>query len=60
MEVPDSEHVISPHWTMLISEMPPYTDFFSEITKKMTYKITKNRFDIQNGTSFCHSTYHLH
>ena len=25
-----------------------YTDFFSEINKKMTYKITKNRFDIQN------------
>lgn len=28
-----------------------YTDFFSEINKKMTYKITKNRFDIQNGTA---------
>ena len=28
-----------------------YTDFFSEINKKMTYKITRNRFDIQNGTA---------
>ena len=28
-----------------------YTDFFSEINKKMTYKITRNRFDIQSGTA---------
>ena len=36
-----------------------YTDFFSEINKKMTYKITKNRFDIQNGTASvtAHITY---
>ena len=25
-----------------------YTDFFTTINKKMTYKITKNKFDIQN------------
>ena len=36
-----------------------YADFFSEINKKMTYKITKNRFDIQNGTASvtAHITY---
>ena len=36
-----------------------YTDFFSEINKKMTYKITRNRFDIQNGTASvtAHITY---
>ena len=36
-----------------------YTDFFSEINKKMTYKITKKRFDIQNGTASitAHITY---
>lgn len=36
-----------------------YTDFFSEINKKMTYKITQNRFDIQNGTASvtAHITY---
>ena len=36
-----------------------YMDFFSEINKKMTYKITKNRFDIQNGTASvtAHITY---
>ena len=36
-----------------------YTDFFSEINKKITYKITKNRFDIQNGTASvtAHITY---
>ena len=36
-----------------------YTDFFSEINKKMTYKITKNRFDIQNDTASvtAHITY---
>lgn len=36
-----------------------YTDFFSAINKKMTYKITKNRFDIQNGTASvtAHITY---
>lgn len=36
-----------------------YTDFFSEINKKMTYKITKNRFNIQNGTASvtAHITY---
>lgn len=28
-----------------------YTDFFTTINKKMTYKITKNKFDIQNGTA---------
>ncbi len=28
-----------------------YTDFFSAINKKLTYKITGNRFDIQNGTA---------
>lgn len=28
-----------------------YTDFFTTINKKMTYKITKNIFDIQNGTA---------
>lgn len=35
-----------------------YTDFFSAMNKKMTYKIT-NRFDIQNGTASvtAHITY---
>ena len=28
-----------------------YTDFFTTVNKKMTYKITKNKFDIQNGTA---------
>ena len=28
-----------------------YTDFFTTINKKMTYTITKNKFDIQNGTA---------
>ncbi len=28
-----------------------YTDFFTTINKKMTYKITRNKFDIQNGTA---------
>lgn len=28
-----------------------YTDFFTTVNKKMTYKITKNKFDIQNGTT---------
>ena len=28
-----------------------YTDFFTTINKKMTYNITKNKFDIQNGTA---------
>ena len=28
-----------------------YTDFFTTINKKMTYKITKNKFDIQHGTA---------
>ena len=27
------------------------TDFFTTVNKKMTYKITKNKFDIQNGTA---------
>ena len=36
-----------------------YTDFFTAINQKMTYKITKNRFDIQNGTASitAHITY---
>ncbi len=36
-----------------------YTDFFKAINKKMTYKITRNRFDIQNGTASvtAHITY---
>ena len=28
-----------------------YTDFFTTINKKMTYEITKNKFDIQRGTA---------
>ena len=28
-----------------------YTDFFTTINKKMTYKVTRNKFDIQNGTA---------
>ena len=28
-----------------------YTDFFTTVNKKITYKITKNKFDIQNGTA---------
>ena len=28
-----------------------YTDFFTTVNKNMTYKITKNKFDIQNGTA---------
>lgn len=28
-----------------------YSDFFQEINKKMTFKITKNKFHIQNGTA---------
>ena len=28
-----------------------YTDFFTTVNKKMIYKITKNKFDIQNGTA---------
>ena len=28
-----------------------YTDFFTTVNKKMTYKITKNKLDIQNGTA---------
>lgn len=28
-----------------------YTDFFTTVNKKMTYKITKSKFDIQNGTA---------
>ena len=28
-----------------------FTDFFTIVNKKMTYKITKNKFDIQNGTA---------
>ena len=28
-----------------------YTDFFTTVNKKMTYKITKNKFDIQLGTA---------
>ena len=36
-----------------------YTDFFTAINQKMTYKITGNRFDIQNGTASvtAHITY---
>lgn len=36
-----------------------YTGFFTAINQKMTYKITKNRFDIQNGTASvtAHITY---
>lgn len=36
-----------------------YTDFFTAINQKMTYKITRNRFDIQNGTASvtAHITY---
>lgn len=36
-----------------------YTDFFTTINQKMTYKITGNRFDIQNGTASvtAHITY---
>lgn len=36
-----------------------YTEFFTAINQKMTYKITKNRFDIQNGTASvtAHITY---
>ena len=28
-----------------------YTEFFTTVNKKMTYKITRNKFDIQNGTA---------
>lgn len=28
-----------------------YTGFFKKINKKMTYKVTKNHFDMQNGTA---------
>lgn len=28
-----------------------YADFFKKINEKMTYKLTKNKFDIQNGTA---------
>lgn len=28
-----------------------YSDFFAEINQKMTYEITKNDFDLQNGTA---------
>lgn len=28
-----------------------YSDFFKTVNKKMTYKITRNKFDIQNGTA---------
>ena len=34
-----------------------YEDFFKEINTKMTYKIYKNNFDIQNGTA--HISVHL-
>lgn len=36
-----------------------YTEFFTAINEKMTYKITKNRFDIQSGTASvtAHITY---
>ena len=36
-----------------------YTDFFTAINQKMTYKITGNKFDIQNGTASvtAHITY---
>ena len=36
-----------------------YTDFFSEINKKMTYKINRNRINIQNGKASvtAHLTY---
>lgn len=38
-----------------------YTDFFSEIKQKNDiYKITKNRFDIQNGTASVTAHIHLH
>lgn len=36
-----------------------YTDFFTAINQKMTYKITKNRFDISEWNCFYYCTYHL-